>query len=161
MKRILLYFFFILTAFSAAAQPPEGDPGVRRQRIKALYIAYVQQQLNFSPDEAQRFWPIHDQYESEVMTINRSNLNELDRQQRLLDVKRRYQPQFERVIGNERANRFYPVSDRFIDKLTDRFKEMRQERKAEKMEGGFRGGMRNGGGMRGGGKRENMLLPKN
>ena len=161
MKQFLLYLFCISISFSAVAQPPGDAQNIRRQRIKALYIAYVQDQLNFSPVEAQQFWPIHEQYEAEVMAINRSPLNELDRQQRLLDAKRKYQPQFERVIGSERANRFYPVSDRFLDKLTDRFKQMKQERKAEKEDGVIRQGgerFRRGGGM--GGRRENMIPPK-
>lgn len=150
MKRFLLYFLFVTTAFTAAAQPPE-DGQKRGEKIRALYIAYVQQELQFTPDEAQRFWPVHAQYERELMEVNNSNLSELDKQQRFLDIKRKYQPQFERIIGPERTNRFYPVHDRFITKLAD-MRQKRQERQVEKAEGirpnggGMRPGLRNGGG---------------
>ncbi len=157
MKRIFLYIIFIFTCFTAAAQPG----GERAEKIRALYVAYVTQQLTITSDEAQRFWPLHQQYESELRSINSAGYSELDRQQKQLDLKRRYQAPFAGVIGNERSNRFFAVSDSFMDKLTGRLKQMRQERKAEGLGGGT-GGFKQGGGQFRErrvvpGKRENMI----
>ncbi len=155
MKRILLYFLFLLTAYSVTAQPPDNFQNSKREKIRALYVAYVSQQLQFTPDEAQRFWPVHEQFESEMMSINNSPLSDLDKQQRILDLKRRYQPSFERIIGPERSSRFFGVNDQFRNKLME-IRQHRQEMKAEGRTPGMRGdGMR-----RGGMKRENMF-PKN
>ena len=157
MKRIFLYIIFIFTAFTAAAQPGDGDiqNPKRAEKIRALYVAYISQQLQFTPAEAQRFWPLHQQFESEMTAINNSNLADLDKQQRILDLKRKYQPQFEGVIGRDRANNFYKQNDQFRDKLIQ-VRQRRQEQKAE----GIRpneNGFRKGGGL--GIKRQNMLRP--
>ena len=164
MKSFLLYFFLIFTALNATAQPPaDGFQNPKKQeKIQALYYAYITQKLQLTPDEAKQFWPLHEQYQREMIALN-NNPNDLDRQQGILNLKRKYQPIFEKVIGSERSNRFYRQNDEFRDKLTQRLKEMRQERKAEKADGVIRpgpggGGFRRGNGL--GGRRENMIPPK-
>jgi hypothetical protein len=37
-----------------------------REKIKQLYIAYITQEINLSEDEAEKFWPIHNQYDIEL-----------------------------------------------------------------------------------------------
>lgn len=147
MKQFLLYISFALSAFSSYAQPGEDGPNPKKaEKIRALYVAYISQQLQFSPEEAEKFWPVHAQFESEMQTINRSGLSDLDKQQKILDVKKKYQPAFGRIIGAERSNGFYRQNDQFREKLTRRLHEMRQERN-----GG--GGMKPREGIGGGGMR--------
>ncbi len=141
MKRFLLYIVFLLAAFSAAAQQP-GNPK-REEKIKALYVAYITQQLNLTPDEAQKFWPLHAQYESELQAINTGTTDELARQQAVLNVKKKYQPGFTKIVGSERVNNFYRQDAEFRKQLVERLKELRQQRKGNIKAGG--------------GKRQNML----
>ena len=54
MKRFILYTFFILSGFSMQAQ--NGN------RLEALKIAYITKKMDLSPEEAQKFWPIYNQY---------------------------------------------------------------------------------------------------
>ena len=35
-------------------------------RLEALKIAYITNKLNLSPEEAQKFWPIYNQYSLEL-----------------------------------------------------------------------------------------------
>jgi Skp family chaperone for outer membrane proteins len=142
MKRFLLYIVFVLAAFSAAAQQP-GNPK-REEKIKALYVAYITQQLNLTPDEAQKFWPLHAQYENELEAINTGTTDELARQQAVLNVKKKYQPGFSKIVGADRVNNFYRQDAEFRKKLVERLNEIRQQRK---------GNVKAGGGM----KRQNML----
>ena len=141
MKRFLLYIVFLFAAFSAAAQQP-GNPK-REEKIKALYVAYITQQLNLTPDEAQKFWPLHAQYESELQAINTGTTDELARQQAVLNVKKKYQPGFTKIVGSERVNNFYRQDAEFRKQLVERLKELRQQRKGNIKAGG--------------GKRQNML----
>ena len=165
MKRFLLYITFLFAVFTAAAQPPNDFPNPKKaEKIRALYVAYISQQLQFTPEEAQRFWPLHDQYQAEMQNINNSSLSELDRQQRMLNLKRNYQPKIDAILGRERSNNFYRLNDQFRDKLLE-VRQHRQEMKAErKAEGGIirenpgGGVFRRGNGQ--GGRRENMIPPK-
>jgi hypothetical protein len=135
MKKILLYLSFIFTALSINAQvapaPVEEmeqpDP-IRAQRIKALYVAYITQELNLTSDEAQKFWPIHAQYETELRAIKAEKKDELDKQQSMLNVKKKYQPSFVKVVGADRCNNFFKLHDGFKRKMFDRLKELKQKK---------------------------------
>ncbi len=138
MKKCILYLSFVLAAFTATAQVSEMDDQEQlnpknEQKIEALYIAYVSQQLKLTPEEAQKFWPIHAQYNEELKTINKSNLNEIDREQAVLNIKKKYVGNFNRVLGNERCNNFYRQDAAFRERLRNRLKEMRQKRRMNNM----------------------------
>ena len=131
MKQFILYTTFIFAAFCASAQvvAADGQDNPKKQeKIKALYVAYISQQLSLTPAEAEKFWPAHAQYEADLRDINKENLNELDRQQAVLNVKKKYQGNFNKILGNERSNSFYRQDAEFRKKLTDRLKQMRQQR---------------------------------
>ena len=131
MKKFILYILFIFTSFTMAAQVSADDIQVnpkKEEKIKALYIAYISQQLSLTPAEAEKFWPAHAQYEADLQGLNKSELNELDKQQAVLNVKKRYQGNFNKILGNDRSNNFYRQDAEFRKKLVDRLKQMRQQR---------------------------------
>ena len=151
MKKFILYIPFVFAIFSASAQADmegiEQNPK-KEEKIKALYVAYISQQLALTPDEAQKFWPVHAQYETELKNINQANAGELDRQQAVLNVKKKYQGNFSRILGNERSNNFYRQDGEFRKKLVERLKQMRQQRKMENNNNGGGARLQRGGKMR-------------
>ncbi len=135
MKKFILYLGFILVVFVATAQTneqpvvEEAQPNPQRtEKIKALYVAYITQQLNFTPDDAQKFWPVHAQYEAEIKTANQGNADELARQQNVLNIKKKYQANFNKLLGADRCNNFYRHDGEFRKKMLERLKQMRQQR---------------------------------
>ena len=140
MKKFILYLSLIFTIFSATAQTNDAATTMqnpkKEEKIKALYVAYITQQLALTPDEAQKFWPVHSQYEAELKNVNVNNSNEIDRQQSVLNVKKKYQGNFIKILGSERSNNFYRQDAEFRKKLVERLKQMRQR----KMENGNNGG---------------------
>jgi hypothetical protein len=146
MKKFILYFTFLLVSFSAIAQTTEPtvaeQPNPQKaEKIKALYVAYITQQLSLTPDDAQKFWPIHAQYETEIKSANQGNTDELARQQNVLNIKKKYQANFSKVLGADRCNNFYRHDGEFRKKMFDRLKQMRQQRMRDKNnEGGLRRG---------------------
>jgi hypothetical protein len=132
MKKFLLYICFALLGFTTAAQTTDAadeQPNEKRQeKIKALYVAYITQKLSLTPDEAQKFWPVHAQYEAELKTINADRTDELRRQQLVLDVKKKYQANFSKVLGADRCNNFYRHDGEFRKKMLERLKQMKQDR---------------------------------
>ena len=118
MKKYLLIVTLLLGSFSMAfAQEDQGDKKPRD--IEALYVAYVTQQLQFTPEEAQKFWPLHTQFANELKGI-KPNLPELDKQQLVLNIKKKYQDNFVKIIGNNRCDRFFRMRDEFSKKLRER-----------------------------------------
>jgi len=128
MKKYLLILTLVLGAFSfVKAQDQQGDEQNNQKKIKALYVAYVSEQLQLTPDEAQKFWPVHTQFENDIKAVNKE-LPELQKQQAYLDVKKRYQENFSRIIGVNRCERFYRMDGEFKRKLLDQYRQRNNQR---------------------------------
>ena len=121
MKKYLLILTLLLGSFSMAfAQENQaGDDLTKQERIKSLYVAYVTQQLQLTPDEAQKFWPVHTQFENELKAINK-DLPELPKEQARLDIKKKYQENFTKILGANRCDRFFRMNEEFKRKLKER-----------------------------------------
>ena len=105
MKNFILAIAFITGAISPTFAQP-GDGGNKSEKVEALYVAYMTKQLKLTEEEAQKFWPIHTQYDNELKAVER-NANELERQQNALNVKKKYQDRFIKVVGTDRTNDFF------------------------------------------------------
>ena len=130
MKKYLLILTILLGSLTAvkAQDDQPGDDSKKLERIKALYVAYITQQLNLSPEEAQKFWPVHTQFEAELKGV-RPELPELDKQQSVLNIKKRYQENFNRILGSNRCERFFRMDGDFKRKLLDRVRNQNQRPK--------------------------------
>ena len=126
MKKYLLILTLLFGSFSMAfAQENQpADEQTKPERIKALYVAYVTQQLQLTPDEAQKFWPVHTQFENELKAINK-DLAELPKEQARLDIKKKYQDNFVKILGGNRCDRFFRMNDEFKRKLRERLQNQR------------------------------------
>ncbi|MCL8007736.1 sensor of ECF-type sigma factor [Gelidibacter japonicus] len=60
MKKITFIFLVILTSWSTFSQNSD-----KRERIKALKVAFITERLALTQTEAQKFWPIYNAYETE------------------------------------------------------------------------------------------------
>jgi LAS superfamily LD-carboxypeptidase LdcB len=151
MKKFLLYICFVVACFTASAQAPEviEDESNDKiaQKIEALYVAFITKEINLTPEEAQKFWPVHTQYAAELKAIHKeTTTDELSKQQAVLNVKKKYQANFVKLLGNDRCNNFYRKDGEFRKRMMDRIRQMRQKRLERD---------RNGGGRRGKGERPN------
>jgi len=136
MKKCLLILSLLLGSFSLVFAQAEQDM-TRQEKIKALYVAYVTQQLQLTPEEAQKFWPLHTQFETELRGV-RKDLPELDKQQARLDIKKKYQDGFTKIIGAVRCERFFKIGDEFRKKLSDRLQNRQGNRQRPNARNGNR-----------------------
>lgn len=120
MKHLILYIF-LLCGFTAEAQQ-----GGKEQKIEALYVAYMTRELKLTEEDAQKFWPVHALYDGEIRAL-RSESSELDRQQAVLNIKKKYQDRFSKILGATRTNDFFIKDGEFRKKLIERLKNMRQQ----------------------------------
>jgi hypothetical protein len=50
-----------------------SQDGNRRERIKALKVAYLTEQLELSTTEAQKFWPVYNDFEEKEQQLRKEN----------------------------------------------------------------------------------------
>lgn len=60
MKKAFLILLVILCSWSTFSQNSE-----KREKIKALKVAFITERLEMTETEAQKFWPIYNAYETE------------------------------------------------------------------------------------------------
>lgn len=58
MKKIIFICFVLLSSLQVTAQEKEEH----RERIKALKTAFITEGLNLSPQDAEKFWPIYNDF---------------------------------------------------------------------------------------------------
>ena len=121
MKKILILISFVIGLQVTYAQVPD-DNQPKKEQLEAVYTAYITQKLELTTEEAQAFWPIHNEFEKEVRGVDHQ-LPELEKEQRILDIKKRFEPRFNKVLHNpKRVERFYKLHGEFRRKLIDRIK---------------------------------------
>ena len=60
MKKLYTILVFIFCVTIATAQTKHKES---RDKIKALKVAYITEQLNLTTQEAEKFWPVYNEYD--------------------------------------------------------------------------------------------------
>jgi hypothetical protein len=105
-----------LIPMASLAQPPEKQgPNPDRKRIESMEVAYMTRELNLSPEEAQKFWPVFNKYREEVKAVNTNTAitDPLDKQQKVLDIRKKYRTEFGRVLGPDKGQSVFTSEDQF------------------------------------------------
>jgi len=121
------------------AQP--GGGGKREDAIESLKIAFITKQLSFTPEEAQRFWPVYNQYTAELKTLRQAHTgDELEWREKSLNLTKKYKPDFVKAIGQDKFNRLLKIETDWRQVVKDemqRRRDARQEKKNKSL-GGIR-----------------------
>lgn len=127
MKRYILLILIWLGGISLTHA--QDDYRGRSEKIQALKIAFITQRLNLTSAEAEKLWPVYDQYEGEIRKLY-SNKNDdvLKNEQKLLDIRKKYKPAFEKILGPQRLNQLFIAEKDFRDVLIKRLKNQNQRR---------------------------------
>lgn len=122
MKRIL-YLFTLLLLFTTTsfAQDEGNDGGKIRERMKE----YIQQKLNLTSAEADKFGPVFMDYFNDLRkTTQQYKGDRLVQQQKIVDLKLHYRNEFKNIMGDKRSNDVFNYERDFINEV----KKLRQER---------------------------------
>lgn len=71
MKKVLLGLFIFLFAFSGLQAQDKKGKEEHREKIKALKVAYITEELNMNTKLAQKFWPIYNRYEAQKRELHK------------------------------------------------------------------------------------------
>lgn len=118
----LLFSIIVMIAISSQAQPSFRNS----DKIKNLEIAFITRELNFTTDEAQHFWPIFNKYKQEFRNLASNKIKDediLEKQQRILDFRKKYKAEFQKVIPAEKVNQFFIVEAKFREMIRKELKD--------------------------------------
>jgi hypothetical protein len=109
MKRFLLILSLSFSVLIGLAQ--NGN------RLEALKIAYITNKLNLSPEEAQKFWPIYNQYAAELRQARqqamRNNSSEIELDESVLNIRKKYNGLFSQALSPQKIDIFYKSEKEF------------------------------------------------
>ncbi|GAA4757512.1 MULTISPECIES: sensor of ECF-type sigma factor [Flavobacterium] len=148
MKQIFTILFLLFSTFIFSQ-----DIGERIERVKALRVAYISDRLDLTPEEAQRFWPVFNQFDDKMDDLhkqkrqlmfklrpeNASNLSDKESAQ-LMDEDDRIETEIQNnkkqlvknlqgVIPNQKILMLRQIEIEFKQKLLKQIKNRREFRK--------------------------------
>lgn len=124
---ILGILWFFITPL-AAQEVRDGE------RLEALKIAYLTKKLSLTTEEAQRFWPVYNQYIADMKKVRASGPggDEIEKDEKILGVRKKYQGEFAKALSPERANDFYRAEKEFYGFVAKELQQRRQLRQEGK-----------------------------
>jgi len=122
---LLLFLFF--HSYFCRAQSSSGDD---ENRVEVVKMAYITRELNLSPQEAQNFWPVYNNYVSEIKQARNQYPNdEIKFEKKAVEIQERYQGNFKKVLeNNQRANKVFTTDKQFNTTLRTELKNRQQTR---------------------------------
>jgi len=142
--------FATLFAQQPAPKPSTPEREARREerqeKIEALRVGFLTQELNLTSAEAEKFWPLFNQFQAEMRTIRQQNMPKnkreedltpeeranvadkiLETKQRVLDLEKKYHAQFKSILGNEKLAKLYEAERKFKQTVMQKLRERREK----------------------------------
>lgn len=125
MKKILLFVWMLGLGFVAQAQDKKEDA------LEALRIAFISKQLELTPAEAEKFWPVYNKYQGDLRRMMQEHREkkggELDWEEKLLNMRKQYKPEFTKCISEQKFDKLLRAERSWGDMLR---KELQRRREA-------------------------------
>lgn len=129
-KIVLILLTWLVALNTVAAQPSKQE---KMERIKALKIAYVTEQLNLKADQAEKFWPVYNMLENEKWELRKDFFSKykndnptattktareyidasLEYQGAILELKKKYKNELLKTITTEQLAQLYKAESGF------------------------------------------------
>ncbi|KGL63994.1 hypothetical protein [Polaribacter sp. Hel1_85] len=116
MKKLIT--FLTITLFCVVSISAQGRKG--KEKIKALKIAYLTEQLNLTSTEAEKFWPIYNAYDKKQHALRNSIRTEIKNSiKEKEDINSISEKEAERLISLKLSNdkQIYESQQKFISSI--------------------------------------------
>lgn len=148
MRKIKLVTLLLLFTICSMAQPDGPPPrgGKMDDKIKSMKIAFITERLNLTPEESQKFWPVFNQFESEMKALRPGRKDgppdfaamsdkevekflddDVARKQKEVDVMKKYLVQFKQILPVRKVAELVGAQEAFKQELL----QMLQDRKRD------------------------------
>ncbi|HEV3249814.1 MAG TPA: hypothetical protein VGZ71_02610 [Puia sp.] len=107
---------------------PEGGP------VEPLKIAYITRKLNLSTEEAQKFWPIYNDYMKEIRQVRldgKGTESEIATEEKILNIRKKYNAQFGNALPPAKVNQFFHSEKEFNNFVRKEWMERNQQRQQQ------------------------------
>jgi hypothetical protein len=137
MRGTLKIFFLLLLLCGSAAQAQPGD------KVEALRVSFIARKLELSTSEAEKFWPVYNEYHDKLQVIKKNlrqsykrqseNLSEAEAEelyqiemqsrQAELNVHRQYGDRMKSIIGARKMVKLHMAEEEFKRELIKNIKD--------------------------------------
>ncbi len=145
MKKIktlpLLIAAILISTIAFGQKHPQQGKRPTKEKIKALKIAHITSKLDLSSEEAQKFWPIYNEFEAKMDALRAEKRalrkkgkkaeptelsdaelekivdNHLEIEQKELDVKKVYHTKFKAILPIQKVAKLYKSEHSFKKEL--------------------------------------------
>ena len=134
-------FFISLSSFAQYGGGPKFQE--KKEKIKALKVAFLTEKLSLTPDEAQVFWPVYNEYEAkkeaeqnafrDKYILHKINFHEMSDEeaeevidahiihmQRMLDIEKTYNVKFKEALPVKKVLMLFKAENEFKKILLER-----------------------------------------
>jgi hypothetical protein len=144
---LLLSFFYLTGAWAQAAMDEDEISPTALDRVQAQRVAFITEKIDLTSKEAEKFWPLFNEYEQEERRIRRQYqaqqkrpidmtdeearaqlLSHFDMEEKLLDLKRSYFLKLAEVVSPKKLAGFTRADREFKRMLLNRIRERRRGR---------------------------------
>jgi len=142
---------FLTCTFSVSLNAQKN----RLEMIKEEKMSFINDYCKFTQDEANKFWPVHDEMQGKLKEVRKTmrkelkdikntgvdNVSETDLkkamdnweayEKKLVDIKWEYNDKFVTLVGIKKTAKFYEAETAFRKKLIERLKDLKLDGKGE------------------------------
>ena len=142
MKKYILFLvvFLSITNFASAQRGGGG-----KNKMESYRIAYITDKLSLTPEEAQRFWPIYNQFRDQLKEIRKDAKGQkaiedmtdneaenaisgnFEREEKVAALKKEYVKKLKGVIPPKKIAQLQQVEQDFKKEVLQRMKERREK----------------------------------
>lgn len=148
-KLLILVICFIANIPIIVAQPDPDPSKEGRERIEAARIGFITQKLNLTPSQAEKFWPLFNEYDNKRRAFREDLRNKLEGKERdelteedkrkILDFEieikekelqltKEYKEQFMEILSVDQMLALREAEDEFRKILLNRMRHKREDR---------------------------------
>lgn len=115
MKKLFFILSLVIVTSSRLFAQEDDDENGGGEKIRDKMNEYIQKRLDLSKDEAEKFTPVFMRYFREWrQTIKENRGDKLILQQKIIELRLRYRPQFRDIVGEKRGTQVFGHQDGFI-----------------------------------------------
>jgi hypothetical protein len=128
--------------FGGNRPPAPRTQEERMERLETAKIAFLTQRIDLSSREAEKFWPVYNQFQNELQALmqqrkgdlqkqNQLSANDqidrqLDMESKVLELKKRYTREFAKVLSPEKIVKLFQAERDFKNELIRELRERKQ-----------------------------------
>jgi len=118
MKKLgLIYGIICWLSLTVLAQDNDNNQKPDGSRLEALKIAFITKRLNLTPEEAQKFWPVYNQYSGEIRKVRMDAIQnkeeEIATEEKVLNIRKKYNGEFAKALSPQRVDQFFRSEKEF------------------------------------------------